>query len=79
MCEAHNSKFKTQNSTFNTLHRRCSRNEPSVDAAAYAEEEYACGAEGEGCACSTVALERSERSIGLVDVHALYNLQIVVE
>lgn len=67
---------KTPN--FYILHR-CSRNEPSVDAAAYAEEEYACGAEGEGCACSAVALERSERSIGLVDVHALYNLQVVVE
>ena len=78
MREAHNSKFKTQNSKFNILHS-CSRYEPSVDAAAYAEEKYACGAEGEGCACSAVALERSERSIGLVDVHALYNLQIVVE
>lgn len=78
MREAHNSKFKTQNSTFYILHS-CSRYEPSVDAAAYAEEEYACGAEGECCACSAVALERSERSIGLVDVHALYNLQIVVE
>ena len=68
---------KTPNSYI--LHRRCSRYEPSVDAAAYAEEEYACGAEGEGYACSAVALERSERSIGLVDVHALYNLQVVVE
>lgn len=67
---------KTPNSYI--LHS-CSRYEPSVDAAAYAEEEYACGAEGESCACSAVALERSERSIGLVDVHALYNLQIVVE
>ena len=67
---------KTPNSYI--LHS-CSRYEPSVDAATYAEEEYACGAECESCACSAVALERSERSIGLVDVHALYNLQIVVE
>ena len=79
MCEAHNSKFKTQNSTFNTLHRRCRRNEPSVDAAAYAEEEYACCAEGKSCACSAIALECSDWSICLVDIHALYNLQVVVE
>ena len=53
--------------------------EPTVNAAAYAEEEYTGGAEGEGCACGAVALECGQRSVGLVDVHALHYLQIVVE
>ena len=79
MCEAHNSKFKTQNSTFNTLHRRCSRYQPSVYAATYTEEEYTCCAESESGAGSTVALKCGQRSVGLIDEHALHNLQIVVE
>ena len=79
MRKAHNSKFKTQNSTFNILHRRCSRYQPSVNAAAYTEEEHAYCAESESCACGAVALECGERSICLVDVHALHNLQVVVE
>lgn len=62
-----------------TLQCRCCAHEPVVYAAAYAEEQYAGSAEGEGCACGAVALERCERCVGLIDVHALHYLQIVVE
>ena len=68
---------KTPNSYI--LHRRCSSYQPSVNAAAYTEEKYAGCAESEGCACGAVALESRKRSVCLVDVHALYDLQIVVE
>ena len=65
--------------TIYTLHRCCRCHEPAVDAAAHTEEEHSDGAEGEGCAGGAVALERGKRSVGLVDVHALHNLQVVVE
>ena len=61
------------------LHCRCGLHEPSVNAAADAEEEYAGGAESEGCACGAVATERGQGCFGLVDIHALHNFQIVVE
>ena len=58
----------------NTLHCRCCADEPVVHAATYAEEQYAGGAEGEGCACGAVALERCERCVGLVDVLSLIHI-----
>ncbi len=60
-------------------HRSCRAHEPSVNAAAYSKEQHACGAEGKGSAGGTVAAESGQRSFGLVYIHALHNLQIVVE
>lgn len=54
-------------------------NQSLVDAAHHAAEEDACCAEGEDETGVAVALEGRQRSLCLVDVHALHNLQIVVE
>ena len=66
-------------SNYQYLHSRRCLYQPAVNAAANAEEEHTDGAEGEGRACGAVALERSKRSVGLVDVHALHYLKVVVE
>ena len=57
----------------------CGLCQPVVDATAYSKEENTCRAESKGKTCSAVALECRQRSICLVYVHALHNLQVVVK
>ena len=60
------------------LLQTCCRN-PLVDARNDTEEGNTCSTDAEGNFGGFIALEGRQRTVGLRDVHGLYNEQIVVE